>query len=297
MTRLVIAAALLTACSAPVVEAVHPHAAQAPLSIAADRRMIAIPAGLFIAGSTPEERAQAYDDYQHTANNDTARERKWFDREEDRRQVTLEAYLIDLFPVTQAQFAEFVDATNALAPTIDEAAWKAQGFVQDYATEVARFVWRDGRPPPQREDHPVVLVTWTEADAYCRWRGELVGHARRLPTAHELEKAARGDKGVIYPWGNTFEPARLNSAVDGPRDTVPVGSNLEGASPYGVLGVAGNVFQWTSTPFPPDEMTVKGSAWDDFAGVGRGASAHGRPKSARHVIVGFRCAADADRSE
>src|SRR5690606_8309245 len=104
-----------------VVEAVHPHAAQAPLSIAADRRMIAIPAGLFIAGSTPEERAQAYDDYQHTANNDTARERKWFDREEDRRQVTLEAYLIDLFPVTQAQFAEFVDATNALAPTIDEA--------------------------------------------------------------------------------------------------------------------------------------------------------------------------------
>jgi formylglycine-generating enzyme required for sulfatase activity len=57
--------------------------------------------------------------------------------------------------------------------------------------------------------------------------------------------------------------------------------------------MAGNVFEWTSTPWGPGTMTVKGSAWDDFAGVGRGASAHGRKVDARHVIVGFRCAADA----
>ncbi|MGE3764677.1 MAG: formylglycine-generating enzyme family protein [Kofleriaceae bacterium] len=283
-------AAALVACSAPAAP-VHPQAAQAPLSLAADARMITIPAGMFIAGSTPEERAQAYDDYQHTADNDGAREHHWFDREEDRHQVSLAEYRIDLFPVTQAQFAEFVQATGAGAPAIDEAAWKAQGFAQDFATEVARFVWSDGRPPAGREDHPVVLVTWTEADAYCKWRGELAGHARRLPTAHEFEKAARGDKGVIYPWGNSFEPTKLNCAIGGPRDTMPVGSHLEGKSPYGVVGMAGNVFQWTSTPFPPDEMTVKGSAWEDFAGVGRGASAHGRARSARHVIVGFRCAA------
>ncbi len=288
----------IAACSSSAVSAcsshappVHPHAASAPLSLAADEHMVSIAAGMFIAGSTPEERAQAYDDYRATAGTDAAREHAWFAREEERQQVASGAYRIDLMPVTQAQFAEFVRANGAPAPAIDEAAWKAQDFQQDYATEVARFVWKDDRPPAGREDHPVVLVTWDEAAAYCKWRGDLVGQPRRLPTAHELERAARGDNGVIYPWGNTFEPERLNSAVGGPKDTVPAGSHIEGKSPHGVLGTAGNVFQWTSTPFPPNEMTVKGSGWEDFAGVGRGASAHGRPKSARHVIVGFRCAA------
>ena len=286
-----LAVALVPACTTPA-PPVHPRAAEAPLSIAADEHMVTIPAGMFIAGSTPEERAQAYDDYQNTANNDGARERRWFDREEERHQVSLGDYRIDLMPVTQAQFAEFVRATGAQLPAIDEAAWKAQGFTQDYATEVARFIWTETHPPAGREDHPVVLVTWVEANAYCKWRGELVHHPRRLPTAHEFEKAARGEKGVAYPWGNAFEPARLNSGVDGPRDTEPVGAHVEGKSPFGVLGMAGNVFQWTATPFPPDEMTVKGSAWEDFAGVGRGASGHGRQRTARHVIVGFRCASD-----
>jgi formylglycine-generating enzyme required for sulfatase activity len=139
----------------------------------------------------------------------------------------------------------------------------------------------------------VVLVTWAEADRYCAWRGAQVGAVRRLPTADEFEKAARGEHGAIYPWGDAFDASKLSSAVAGPRDVVDAGSVPAGASPYGVLDAAGNVFQWTSTPFgdPADrKMTVKGSAWDDYAGVGRGASAHGRPRSARHVIVGFRCA-------
>lgn len=272
----------------------HPQAAGAPLSLAADARMVTVPAGQFIAGSTPEERAGAYDDYQATAGTDAARTNRWFDHEEERHIEQQPAFRIDLLPVTQAQFAEFVAAGHVPAPTIDEAAWKAQGFAQPYATEVARFVWRDGRPPIGREDHPVVLVTWTEADRYCAWRGELKGVPRRLPSAHEFEKAARGDAGVAYPWGNAFEPGKLNSAVDGPGDTMPAGSFVAGASPYGALDMAGNVFQWTASPFAPGgEMTVKGSAWEDFAGLGRGASGHGRAKSARHVIVGFRCAADA----
>ena len=97
----------------------------------------------------------------------------------------------------------------------------------------------------------------------------------------------------IYPWGNAYEPDKLDSAVKGPGDTVPVGQFTSGASPYGVLDLAGNVFEWTSTPMPDGKMTVKGSAWEDFAGVGRGASRHGRAQTVRHVIVGFRCAADA----
>lgn len=254
--------------------------------------MILIPAGQYIAGSTQEERAAAYDDYLSTAGHDTARENKWFEGEEDRHVAMLEAYRIDLMPVTQAEYGEFVTAKQAVAPTIDRDAWQAQGFIQDYSI-VERFTWRDGRPPTGREDHPVVLVTWQEAANYCSWRGKLVGEERRLPTESEFEKAARGDGGLAYPWGNSFEPDKLNSAVKGPRDTTPVGQYVDGKSPYGILDAAGNVFQWTSTGFKEGHMTVKGSAWEDYGGMGRGAARHGRPMNARHVIVGFRCAAPA----
>jgi len=269
-----------------------PQAAHAVLSIAADDRMIAVPSGQYIAGSTPEERAAAYDDYQQTAGHDAARENKWFDHEEDRRLTELPAFRIDLMPVTQAQYAEMVIAGKAKPPTIDEATWKAQGFNQDFATDVTRFLWKEGRPPQGREDHPVVLVTYEEAASYCAWRGEQRGQKRRLPTAAEYEKASRGDSGLTYPWGNAFEADKLNSAVKGPKDTTPAGQFNDGASPFGVLELAGNVFQWTSTPEHGERMVVKGSAWEDYAGLGRGAAYHGRPKQARHVIVGFRCAAD-----
>jgi formylglycine-generating enzyme required for sulfatase activity len=256
--------------------------------------MIAVAAGSYIAGSTLEEREQAYDAYRDTAGHDAARDNRWFEREEDRHLADLPGFHIDQQLVTHAAYAEFVRDTGAAPPFIDQATWRKQGFQQDYETEVARFNWHSTEPPAGREEHPVVLVTWDEARAYCAWRGDLVGEPRRLPTAAEYEKAARGASGLIYPWGNDFEPAKLNSQVSGPRDTVAVGTFPEGASPHGMLDAAGNVFQWTSTRWPHTQgrMTVKGSAWDDYAGVGRGASMHGRPARARHVIVGFRCAAD-----
>jgi formylglycine-generating enzyme required for sulfatase activity len=285
------ACAACAACGAPPPPA-QPGAAAAPLSLAADARMVLIPAGSYIAGSTPEERAAAYDDYRASAGHDGARDHKWFEREEDRRATTLHAFRLDLMPVTQVAYAELVATGQAPPPAIDEAAWKAQGFAQDYEAQVARFVWRDGRVPSGREEHPVVLVTWDEARRYCEWRGRAVGEPRRLPTREELEKAARGEAGFSYPWGNAFEADKLNSAASGPGDTVAVGSFPAGASPNGVLDLAGNVFHWTSTRLPDGEVVVKGSSWEDHPGVGRGASFHGRPPGARHVIVGFRCAAD-----
>jgi formylglycine-generating enzyme required for sulfatase activity len=285
--------AVTAACSAPAVE--HPKV-PASLSLAADAQMISIPGGSFVAGSTIEERTTAYDDYLSTSGHDTARERTWFDGEEDRHVVELPAFRIDLMPVTQAEYAELVTAGGAPAPTIDQATWTAQGFTQDFATQVVRYIWKEGAPPNGRADHPVVLVTWSEADRYCKWRGEQRGEKRRLPSSDEFEKASRGDGGLAYPWGNAYDADRLDSAVKGPEDTTPVGQFVTGASPYGVLDLAGNVFEWTSTPYGDGKMTVKGSAWDDFAGVGRGASRHGRPQNARHVIVGFRCAADAPDS-
>lgn len=286
--RFVACSMWLVACSGPGPS--HPGAAAAPLSLAKEPHMVSIPGGNFIAGSTPEERTAAYDDYLATAGHDTARENKWFDSEEDRHLSEVPAFRIDLMPVTQAEYAEFVNAKLAPAPMIDAQAWAAQGFVQDYAI-VQRFLWKDGAPPTDREDHPVVLVTYDEAAAYCKWRGQLQGQERRLPTAEEYEKASRGAEGLAYPWGNAYEAGKLNSAVKGPGDTTPVGQYTDGASPYGVLDMAGNVFQWTSTTFKEGHMTVKGSAWEDYGGVGRGASRHGRPTTARHVIVGFRCAA------
>ncbi|MFT3700271.1 MAG: SUMF1/EgtB/PvdO family nonheme iron enzyme [Kofleriaceae bacterium] len=284
---------MVCACGGAAPVAKPSSTATGPLSLAADAQMVTVPAGKFIAGSTPEERATAYDDFNSTAHRDTAKEQKWFEGEEDRHREVLPAYRIDLLPVTQAAYAEFVTAGRAPAPAITEDAWKAQGFEQDYATVVTKFAWKDGAPPQGKLDHPVVLVTATEADAYCKWRGELAGEVRRLPTSAEYEKAARGDNGLAYPWGNTYEADKLNSAVKGPGDTVPVGQYPQGASMYGVLDMAGNVFEWTATPYEGGKRMVKGSAYEDFAGVGRGAGRHGRALAARHVIVGFRCAADA----
>lgn len=288
MIRHAVALAAAAGCSSA--GPAYPTTAVGQLSLAKDQQMLKIPAGHYIAGSTPEERGAAYDDYKQSAGHDTARENKWFEGEDDRHKTQLPAYRIDMMPVTQAEYAEFVGAKPAPAPAIDEATWKAQGFVQEWSA-VQRFVWQDGAPPIGREDHPVVLITWQEAKDYCEWRGALRGEARRLPTAAEFEKAARGDQGLAYPWGNVYDGAKLNSAVTGPRDTTPVGQYPEGASPFGMLDASGNVFQWTSTPFSAGKMTVKGSAWEDFGGVGRGASRHGRAVGARHIIVGFRCAA------
>jgi formylglycine-generating enzyme required for sulfatase activity len=279
----------VAACGSPQV---HTPSVSAQLSLAADAQMVTVPAGQFVSGSTPEERAQAYDDFTATSHTETAREKKWFDGEDDRHLEKLPAFRIDLMPVTQSQYAEFVATGAAPAPMITEAAWKAQGFDQDYAL-VARFNWKDGLPPQNKLDHPVVLVTYDEAAAYCAWRGKEAGTPRRLPTAMEYEKAERGDAGLAYPWGNVYEADKLDSAVKGPGDTVPAGQFTAGASPYGVLDMAGNVFEWTSTPFSGDKRTVKGSAFEDFGGVGRGAGRHGRAPHVRHVIIGFRCAAEA----
>jgi len=296
MRALPLLALLAAACSSPPPAAPYPYrGGPAPRSRAADAAMIAIPAGAYLAGSTPAEREQAYRDYRATAGHDAARRGRWFDAEEPRHTARLPGFRLDRTLVTNAAYAEFVADAGAPPPAIDAAGWRRQRFIQDYATQVQRFNWTAAGPPPGRADHPVVLVTWAEAAAYCRWRGQLVGQPRRLPSAAELEKAARGDDGRAYPWGDRFDPTRLDSQVAGPVDTTPVGSYPDGAGPYGVLDVVGDVFEWTSTrwPFDSRRITLKGSAWDDFAGVGRGAARHGRPPGIRHAIVGFRCAADA----
>lgn len=264
----------------------------APQTRQADEEMLLIAAGSYVLGSSDEEREQAYDDYLQSYGKDGARQRKWFQFEELSGTGELPAFLFDRHPVTQSQFAEFIASTGRQAPSIDSKTWKDQRFIQDYESEVERFNWRNARPPEGRGTHPVVLVRWKEAQSYCRWRGALVGKSRRLPSAAEFEKAARGPGGAAYPWGDNYESDKLNSADAGARDTTAVSAFPQGKSALGAMDVAGNVFQWTRTPWQRGKgrMTVKGSAWDDHGGLGRAAAAHGRRAFVRHVIVGFRCA-------
>ncbi|HMN29670.1 MAG TPA: SUMF1/EgtB/PvdO family nonheme iron enzyme, partial [Caldilineaceae bacterium] len=122
-------------------------------------------------------------------------------------------------PVTNAQYKVFVEAAGHPPPQ------HGQG----------------GKIPQEKESHPVVWVTWRDAQAFCRWAGV------RLPSEAEWEKAARSTDGRLWPWGNA-PPTKAHGNFNGhPNDTTPVGTYPLGASPYGVLDMAGNTLEWTSS--------------------------------------------------
>ncbi len=250
-------------------------------------RMVFVSAGQFWMGSDGSERRLAY-----ALSSQAVREARWFEAELPRRRQRLPAFCIDRFLVTQSQYAAFVVATGHRPPGITKEEYLRQGFlVHDYDREVTHFLWRNGSAPEGLADHPVVLVSAADAEAYCRWRNP----AFRLPTEAEWEKAARGDHGWIFPWGNRWDPEWLNSATLGPGGTTPVTRYAGGASPYGLFDPVGNVFQWTASRLPDGWRVVKGCAWDDEAGLCRPAFRHARAAGSRHILIGFRCAGPAER--
>jgi formylglycine-generating enzyme required for sulfatase activity len=244
--------------------------------------MLEVPAGRFIMGSDAAERAAAY-----ALSSAATREARWFDAELPRHEVWLPAFCVDRALVAQRDYATFVAATGHRVPGISEQDYQAQGFlVHDYDREVRPYLWREGRSPRSREDHPVVLVDTADAEAYCRWRGPKLG----LPTESQWEKAARSGDGRRFPWGDAWEATRLNSGERGPGGTTAVTRHPSGASSYGMLDAAGNVFQWTSSSLADGRRVLKGCAWDDEQSLCRPAFRHGRPGSSRHILIGFRCA-------
>ncbi len=117
--------------------------------------------------------------------------------------------------------------------------------------------WSERTPLYSEGDQPVVNVSWYDAIDYCQWLSEMVGRDYGLPSEAEGEKAARGTEGRIYPWGDRWEIGRCNSLQSGLEKTTPVHTYLQGASPYGVMDMAGNVAEWTrslwgSNPGKPD---------------------------------------------
>ncbi|MFB0545729.1 MAG: formylglycine-generating enzyme family protein [Anaerolineae bacterium] len=160
--------------------------------------MVYVPAREFIMGSSDSDSMASNDEKpQHT--------------------VYLDAFWIDKYEVTNAQYRKCVEA-GACAPPHDTR------YYDD----------------PAYADHPVVYVDWPQAKAYCQWAGG------RLPTEAEWEKAARGTDGRIWPWGNEWYEHKANTLEAGPGDTTAVGSYPQGASPYGALDLAGNVWEWVA---------------------------------------------------
>lgn len=152
------------------------------------------------------------------------------ERERPQHRLFLPTYWIARVPITNAQYYLFTQATGHSAPV----------------------GWENERPRKELESHPVVRVFWDDAQAYCRWLSEMTGKTIRLPSEAEWEKAARGPKDArVYPWGDTFDRLRCNTKELGLGTTTPVGIFPDGASPYGVLDMSGNVFEWTQSRYRP----------------------------------------------
>jgi formylglycine-generating enzyme required for sulfatase activity len=186
--------------------------------------------------------------------------------EKPQRQVFLKGFFIDKYEVTNAQYKKFVDATGHKPPRH----------------------WEGNVYPSHKADHPVVYVSWEDAAAYCQWAG------KRLPTAEEWEKAARGSEGFIYPWGNEYGGEKVNLVNAGRGDTSPVDEYKGDVSPYGVYDMGGNVSEWTRSWYDSDKnsYTLKGGSWYTELYTARGA--HRSPGLPEYElnIVGFRCAKD-----
>lgn len=249
---------------------------------------VAVPAGPFVSGSDRGERERAYRLDEAAYGHSLTRERKWYGNEPARRTRETGAYGIMRMPVTNADYAAFVRATGHRAPDVAREVWAGYGLIHPFES-TRRFAWADGRPPEGRGDHPVVLVSHDDAEAYARWLSDVTGATWRLPSEAEWEKAARGTDGRMFPWGMRWDPELLNSADAGPFDTVPVGGHRAGASPFGLMDAAGQVFEWTASAAGDGSFIVKGGSWDDKGcGVCRPAARHSRPATLKHILVGFR---------
>lgn len=260
----------------------HPIWAQTPPDT------VAVAAGPFIHGSNWSEREAAYRLDEAAYGHAVPRQQGWYEDELPRGPVSIPAFDITQTPITHAQYARFVAATGHPTPDVDKPTWVDYGLAHAFGA-TRPFAWRAGKPTVERETHPVVLVSHSDARRYAMWLSGVTGERWRLPTELEWEKAARGTDGRRFPWGEEFDRFRLNSADAGPFDTLPVGRFAAGASPFGVLDAAGQVFEWTATPGSSGGYIVKGGSWDDRGcGVCRPAARHSRPAALKHILIGFR---------
>lgn len=243
--------------------------------------MVPIPAGTFLRGSPL---GQGLED------------------ERPQRQLYLSEFEIDRLPVTFKQFDDFVEATGYQT----EKYWSEEGwkFATHHHLAQTRFANHSEWIHLTGPDQPVCGVSYWEAEAYAQFRG------KRLPTEAEWEKAARGTDGRTYPWGNDWEAGRCSCRGGPVRAAPPVGSFPSGSSPYGVLDMAGGVWEFCSDWYDPSYYRVspernpsgppktgakvaRGGAWNALPLLNRTANRNAWKPSARFSNLGFRCARSA----
>ena len=181
-------------------------------------------------GSTPEQRRRLASDLGAPYNN-------FFDQELPRQKVWLDGFLMYRHEVTYEQFAHFSAACTPAANMRCPGPWPPPGKPASKSREPARF------------------LGWPLADSYCRWAGG------RLPTAEEWEKAASGEDGRLWPWGNEADSKRFQGADrSSMRALAEVGHLPAGDSPYGISDMAGNVWELTASPWPGGGHVMKGGS-------------------------------------
>jgi formylglycine-generating enzyme required for sulfatase activity len=206
-----------------------------------------------------------------------------YDDERPQHTLELPEYWMAKYPLTNEQYVTFKGQGEQLEPDWEE-----------------------------KKNHPVVNVSWQDAMQYCQWFNityaeDLKKHALtlHLPTEAQWEKAARGEYGNEWPWGNEFDEDRCNSAggKNPKRNTTPVNAYPQGESPYGVADMAGNVWEWTHTlfkayPYLADDSregekdssnrVLRGGSFNRYRGLVRCASRHHNNPESRYSNVGFR---------
>jgi formylglycine-generating enzyme required for sulfatase activity len=255
---------------------------------AAPAGMVYVPTGAFIMGSSA---AEGHPD------------------ETPPHRVCLSGFYIDKHEVTNAQFKEFTEASGYVteaekgASAADDRTWRHPYGPESNAEDMP--------------NHPVVCISWNDANAYALWAG------KRLPTEAEWEKAARGTDSRRYPWGNaaptgtlaniadkSIELAWSNASLnDNHRMASPVGSFPDGKSAYGIEDMGGNVWEWcfdwwsstyyetgaSNNPVGPESgefKVVRGGSWFSGADGARAAQRmHFRPNGSS-AAIGFRCVKD-----
>jgi formylglycine-generating enzyme required for sulfatase activity len=228
------------------------------------------------------------------------------DRELPQHLLDLPAFKISRYPVTVAQYAQFV-SDNGYAKNeywLEHGArWKAERTHPDIG-------WDD--PAFNVANQPVIGITWFEAQAYCRWLSAQLGTPVRLPSEAEWEKAARGTDGRIYPYGSELDESRFNCDSTQIGAPCAVGLFPANASPYGALDMCGNVFQWTSSllrDYPYDaadgredpnrngSRIFRGGSWNVPAVLSRSAFRSHFYAHGAYDWVGFRVAQTASSSQ
>jgi formylglycine-generating enzyme required for sulfatase activity len=250
------------------------------LRIKADN-MVLVKGGKFMRGSSEDDA----DDYPE---------------EKPQREIYLDDFMIGKYPVTNEEFKEFVDDAGYDRKEF----WTREGWRWREENEISKpEYWHDQKW--NAPNFPVVGISWYEAEAYANWFSERTGYLYRLSTEAEWEKAARGNNGFKYPWGEHFDENLCNSGESGLNRTSPVGIFPKGKSYYGCFDMAGNVWEWCSDWYDGDyyanspdknpkgpsdgaSRVFRGGSWHSFARYCRSANRARFDLRRRDSVLGFR---------